>query len=85
MLNWTAFRNTVASVVCALDSVGQLDADYLRSIMQESGVATGECAGVLRSMVEGGLLANDRGIYGITPKGRALAADIRALTSKVVC
>lgn len=87
MLPLRTFLDTVASVVTTLDVIDQCKLHMMVNVMD---LITDNEYDILDKMNRAGLIVFDRGspdaysIVAITPKGRALAADIRKLTTKAV-
>lgn len=94
MVTWATFRNTVASVISTLDTVDQCNLESLVDNHVWDKATCDDIWEVVQKMAKSGLVCFDgqvkyewqkpRDIVCITPKGRALAADIRKLTERAV-
>jgi hypothetical protein len=92
MVTMRVLLDTVAAVVGCLDEIEFCSRAFLCQLMIKPGgknmvsMPATECYGIIDKMKRSALITvdNDGAIVAITPKGRALAADIRALTAKAV-
>jgi hypothetical protein len=84
MAPFRTFISTVSSVVTALDVIETCHWPVLIDSMKAASVTGVGAVDILQKMHRSGLLVSDGSLISITHKGRALAADIRAITSKVV-
>jgi hypothetical protein len=94
MIPWVAFRNMVAEIVSTMDCVEQcrlgslLDTIDCAPAARKTRWSRTEAFEVVEKMRASGLLAYDETSHGtivsITPKGAALALDIRTLVGGAV-
>jgi hypothetical protein len=86
MVNWETFRNTLVAMITTLDTIDQCPVVIMRDLMLQSGCWDWEA--VMDKLEASRLVAFDKAvmergqhIIAITPKGRELAKDLRAIAS----